>query len=84
VHDHRGAATDLAAVIINRFTPITDLPELLRVDEAAAVLDVSRWLVYELIRRGDLPSVKLGRLVRIPRTALEVRMQQRDGARGAV
>ena len=67
-------------MIVDRYTPISDLPELLRVEEAAAVLDVSKWLVYELIRRGDLPSVKLGRIVRIPRTALQARMEQREVA----
>lgn len=68
-------------MIVNRFTPISDLPEYCRVDEAAAVLDVSKWLVYELIRRGDLPSVKLGRLVRVPRSALEVlRQTKREAA----
>jgi excisionase family DNA binding protein len=62
--------------VITRFTAIRDLPELLRVEEAAAVLDVSTYLVYEMVKRGELPSVRLGRLVRVPRTALEV-MQEK-------
>jgi excisionase family DNA binding protein len=55
---------------INRHTPLLDLPELLRPEEAAAVLGISRWLVYELAKRGELPSVRLGRLLRITRDGL--------------
>jgi excisionase family DNA binding protein len=56
---------------ITRLTPLADLPELLRVEEAAAFLDISKGLVYSLARSGDLPSVKLGRLLRIRREGLE-------------
>jgi excisionase family DNA binding protein len=55
---------------INRHKPLLDLPELLRPEEAAAVLGISRWLVYELAKRGELPSVRLGRLLRITRDGL--------------
>ena len=55
---------------ITRSTPLADLPEFLRPDEAAAFLDTSTGLVYELVRRGDLPAARLGRLVRIPRSAV--------------
>jgi excisionase family DNA binding protein len=41
------------------------------VDEAAAALGVSRELVYDLIRRGELYSRKLGRRRVVPRAALE-------------
>lgn len=55
---------------ITRLTPVADLPELLRVEECAAWLDVSRGVVYELARRGDLGSVRLGRLLRNKRESL--------------
>lgn len=41
------------------------------VEEAAAVLGISRALAYELVRRGELPRLRLGRRVVIPRRALE-------------
>lgn len=56
---------------ITRTTPVADLPELLRVEEAAAFLGVSRGLVYEMVKRGDLPSIKLGRLTRVRREGLQ-------------
>lgn len=55
---------------ITRKTPLEELPELLSVAEAAAWLKIGRGLAYEMVRRGDLASVRLGRLVRVPRAAL--------------
>jgi excisionase family DNA binding protein len=44
---------------------------LLRVDEAARLLGIGTTLAYELVGRGVLPHVRLGRAVRVPRAALE-------------
>ena len=43
---------------------------LLTVKEAAQVLRLSRAFTYELVARGDLPVVRFGRRVLIPRAAL--------------
>jgi excisionase family DNA binding protein len=40
------------------------------VEEAAGLLGISRALAYELVRRGELPRLRLGRRVVIPRKAL--------------
>ena len=47
------------------------LPETLTVDEVAAVLRISVQAVRRLLRRGELPGVRVGKLWRIPRSALE-------------
>lgn len=39
--------------------------------EAARMLGISSWTVYELVARGELPSRRLGTRVLIPRRALE-------------
>lgn len=44
---------------------------ILRVEDAQRMLGVSRWMIYEMIRRGELPVLRVGRLIRIPRHALE-------------
>lgn len=44
---------------------------LLTVEEAARRLGIGRTLAWRLVRRGELPSVRLGRLVRIPERALD-------------
>ena len=38
--------------------------------EAATILGISRALAYQLVRGGELPSIKLGRRVVVPRAAL--------------
>ncbi len=45
--------------------------ELLTVPEAARLLRISRNLAYELVARREIPSIRLGRVIRIPRSALD-------------
>lgn len=45
--------------------------DLLTAQEAADYLKVKKTTVYELVKRGDLPSSKIGKQLRIPRAALE-------------
>ena len=54
-------------------TPITPTtPRLvLTVDEAAYLLNISRSFAYELVARGELPALRLGRRIVIPRIPLE-------------
>jgi excisionase family DNA binding protein len=44
---------------------------VLSVTEAAGLLGISRGLAYELVARGELPSLRLGRRIVVPRRALE-------------
>lgn len=44
---------------------------LLDVGEVASLLGCGRTLVYGMIQRGELPVVKLGRLTKVPRCAVE-------------
>jgi excisionase family DNA binding protein len=41
------------------------------VTEAAAMLGISRGLAYELVHRGELPVIQLGRRLVVPIVALE-------------
>jgi excisionase family DNA binding protein len=41
------------------------------VDEAAFLLNISRGLAYELVARGELGSIRLGRRIVVPRVVLE-------------
>jgi len=41
----------------------------LTVEEAAELLGISRTLAYELVTRRELPSVRLGRRIVVPRRA---------------
>lgn len=44
---------------------------LMRVEEVAQALGIGRSTVFEMIGRRELPVLRIGRLVRIPRHALD-------------
>jgi len=48
-----------------------DEPLLLRISEAARLLTVSRSTMYQLVARGEVPAVRIGRSVRVSRRELE-------------
>jgi excisionase family DNA binding protein len=50
--------------------------QTLTVEEAARVLGISRSSAYEAVRRGELPTVKIGRRYVVPRVALERLLDQ--------
>jgi excisionase family DNA binding protein len=50
---------------------------LITVEEAARRLGIGRSLAWRLVRSGELPSVRLGRLVRIPEQSLADWLKQR-------
>lgn len=53
----------------------------LTVPEVAAVLRISRGTCYEAVRTGQIPSLRFGRSIRVPRCALEhlLHTQHSDG-----
>ncbi|MFN3653512.1 MAG: helix-turn-helix domain-containing protein [Armatimonadota bacterium] len=51
-------------------------PEWLRVCEAADLLQVGQTSVRDAIRQGVIPAFRIGRHLRIPRTALTARLLQ--------
>ena len=60
--------------------PEVDDGELLTPQEAAARLRISRTRVFELVARGELESVKIGRLRRILPSSLPAYVaRRRDG-----
>lgn len=51
-------------------TPQPTQPLLLRIEEAARLLGLGRSTVYELLYKGEIPSVRIGAARRIPLAAL--------------
>jgi excisionase family DNA binding protein len=43
----------------------------LSVEEAAVLLGISRGLAYELVQRGELAAIRLGRRILVPRHVIE-------------
>ncbi len=50
---------------------LADLPDVLTVAETAKFLRLGRNTVYEAVRRHELPSVRIGRRLLIPKHALQ-------------
>lgn len=50
---------------------MAEQPWVLTVEEAARILRIGRTAAYEAVRRGEIPHLRFGRSVRIPRHALE-------------
>ena len=46
-------------------------PMLLTVEDVQNVIQLGRTKVYEMIRTGELPVIRIGRSVRVRREALE-------------
>ena len=57
--------------------PATE-PGLLTVDEAAAFLRISRAKAYQLRATGELPTVRMGRSVRVRRDRLMAWLDERS------
>lgn len=55
----------------------------LTVDEVAKILGIGRNSAYEAINRGDVPSLRLGRRLVVPRKALEALLEGRQQDRPA-
>lgn len=63
---------------VRRGPSLADLPDVLTVEEAAAVLRVGRGVAYAMAQRWratngreGLPVISMGRCLRVPRAALE-------------
>ena len=54
----------------NKYRDLHDLPMTLRGEDWMPILGIGRNTAYELIRSGQIRSVRIGRQIRIPREAL--------------
>lgn len=78
IHVDRPRATPAAAACRPQpLQPTPDAIDLIRGDrlaltvtEAASLLGISRALAYELVARGELPSIRLGRRLVVPKVAV--------------
>lgn len=62
---------------------VTDQPLLLSVKGVARALDCSRSKAYELIASGELESLRLGGLRRVPHAALLAYIEKLRDSKGA-
>ena len=55
-------------------------PLLLSLEETARLLQISRGKAYAMAKAGELPTVRMGRSVRVPRVRLEAWLDERTNA----
>jgi excisionase family DNA binding protein len=53
---------------------------VLEVPEAGRLLGLGRNASYEAAKRGDIPTIRIGKLIRVPKVAFD-RMLERAGAK---
>ncbi len=51
---------------------------LLKPTEVTELLGIGRSLVYELIAQGQIPSIRLGRCIRVRRDALQKWIEEQE------
>lgn len=68
--ERTGSDGQTAPTTFDRHTPVEDLPEFLSPEEFRGYLGISRSTIYELLRKAEIPCVRFGRCIRIPKTAL--------------
>lgn len=56
--------------MIDRPTSFDDLPLTLRVEELIPVLGIGRNTAYDLVRSGQIRSIRIGRQLRVPKDAV--------------
>ena len=54
----------------HRPTSFEDLPLALRVEDLMPILGIGRNTAYELVRSGQIRSVRVGRQLRVPKDAV--------------
>jgi len=60
-----------------------ELQEVLTVQEVATFLRLKRSTAYELVKQGVIPSVRLGRQIRVPKNRLLKFLEQENLPGGA-
>ena len=50
--------------------PIKEDSLTLSTEQAAHMLGISEYLAHKLIRNGEIPSLRFGRLIRVPKARL--------------
>lgn len=65
----RGAQLQIEEAIdaVMKYTNFNDIPLLLSVDQLTEVLGIGRNTAYQLVRSEKIKSIRIGRIIRIPR-----------------
>ena len=54
----------------NKYRSLNELPLVLKVEDLMPILGIGRNTAYELVRCGQIRSIRIGRKIRVPRDAV--------------
>ena len=54
----------------NKYRSLDNLPLVLKVEDLMPILGIGRNTAYELVRCGQIRSIRVGRQLRVPRDAV--------------
>lgn len=54
---------------------LADLPDVMTVEEAARFLRLARSTAYDAVHRGEIPTFRVGRRIRVSKLALETMLK---------
>ena len=60
-----------------KYHSFEELPLTLRVEDLMPILGIGRNTAYELVRSGQIRSVRIGRQLRIPKDAVQEYLSQK-------
>lgn len=61
----------------NKYRSFDELPLTLRVEDLMPILGIGRNTAYELVRSGQIRSIRIGRQLRIPKDAVREYLSQK-------
>ena len=61
----------------NKYRSFDELPLTLRVEDLMPILGIGRNTAYELVRSGQIRSIRIGRQLRIPKDAVQEYLAQK-------
>jgi hypothetical protein len=84
MHDKRHRKVHVGTIDTDRSPSVMDQPKTMSVPAAGRVYyDIGRNASYEAARRGEIPTIRIGRLLRVPVAAIERRLAEVASVRGA-
>ena len=72
-----GNETNTFHLQTHSITALQNCPLIMSPTEVAQILRIGRNSIYALLRAGQLKSIRIGKLIKIPRSALEEYLQKR-------
>lgn len=55
---------------MNCYNPFATYPDVLSVEQLQCALGIGRSTAYKMIRNKDIPSIRIGNIIKIPKQAL--------------